>query len=382
VSGVINDRTGREGAMSSHLTGSDLTGSHLTGSHLTCRHLTRRGVLAAGAGLALSVTSPRPAHPQNTPAKNTPATNTPTTNTPATNTPATWAYVTPGFTGLVIQYIIVKGLAQKHNVALAKPTEYSAVASYYDDFAAGKYDICVGSWDVLASQQQAGVPIKLLCTITTADMIFILSGDRDITKPAQLKGRTLAAVKSTGTFRIVSALIQDAYGLELGKDVAIQAVDNPAAAVAEVTTNRADAGLSWEPNISAGLARDQKLHLIFNAGEAYRTQTNLIFPYFAVAVRQEWAAKNPDSSRGLRQLFASCLAGLTTDTVEAVKSAGDGTGFSPEVLADAITSRRLRFVYGSMTDEAERRSVVKASEFLVHYGLMPKPVSDDFFLMS
>jgi NitT/TauT family transport system substrate-binding protein len=373
----MNKRTGREGAMSSHLTGSHLTGSHLTGSHLTGSHLTRshstgshltrRGVLAAGAGLALSGTARWPAHAQ---------------NTSAANTPASWAYVTPGFTGLVIQYIMVKRLAQKHNVALAKPAEYSAVASYYDDFAAGKYDICVGSWDVLASQQQAGVPIKLLCTITTADMIFILSGDRDITKPTQLKGRTLAAVKSTGTFRIVSALIQDAFGLELGKDVMIQGVDNPAAAVAEVTTNRADAGLSWEPNVTAALARDEKLHLIFNAGEAYRTLTNLIFPYFAVAVRQDWAAKNPDSARGLRQLFASCLAGLTTDTLEAVKSAGDGTGFSPEVLADAITSRRLRFVYGSMTDEAERRSVVKASEFLVRYGLMPKPVSDDFFLMS
>lgn len=300
----------------------------------------------------------------------------------AQDTPATWAYLTPGFTVLVAQYIVGKALAQKHNVALAKPIEYAAVSTYYNDFAAGNYDLCIGSWDVLAARRQAGVPIKLVCTITTADMIFILSGNREISEPTQLRGRTLAAAQSTGTFRIVSALFKDAYGIELGRDVAIQGVDNPAAAITLVMAKRADAGLSWEPNVSAGLARDRSLRPIFNAGDAYRNLTNLIFPYFAVAVRQEWAERNPDAARSIRQVFASCVAGLIGDTEDAVKTAGHDTGFAPEVLADAITSRRLRFVYGAMTDEVERRGIVKASEFLVRYGLLQKPVTDDFFLLT
>jgi NitT/TauT family transport system substrate-binding protein len=337
------------------------------------RHLTRRRVLATGAaGVALSGITRRSAHAQDKP----------TQDKATQDKPATWAFLTPGFTVLVAQYIIGKALAQKHNVVLAKPTEYAAVSTYYNDFAAGNYDICIGSWDVLAARRQAGVPIKLLCTITTADMIFIVSGNPHITEPTQLRGRTLAAVQSTGTFRIVSALLKDAFGLDLSKDVTIQGVDNPAAAITLVMANRADAGLSWEPNISAGLARDRNLRPIFNAGEAYRRLTNLMFPYFAVGVREEWASRNPDAAHNVRQVFASCLAGLNGDTENAVRIAGSQTGFAPEVLADAITSRRLRFVYASMADEVERRGVVKASEFLVRYGLLPKPVTDEFFLTS
>jgi NitT/TauT family transport system substrate-binding protein len=349
---------------------------------MTC-HLTRRTVLAAGAvGMALSGVARRSAVAQEKPAQDKPVQDRSAQDRPAQARPATWAFLTPGFTVLVAQYIIGKALAQKHNVVLAKPTEYAAVSTYYNDFAAGNFDICIGSWDVLAARRQAGVPIKLLCTITTADMIFILSGNPEITEPTQLKGRTLAAVQSTGTFRIVSALLKDAYGLDLAKDVTIQGVDNPAAAITLVMANRADAGLSWEPNISAGLARDRRLRPIFNAGEAYRGLTNLIFPYFAVGVREEWVEQNPDVARSMRQVFASCLAGLTGDTADAVKIAGSHTGFAPEVLADAITSRRLRFVYASMADEVERRGVVKASEFLARYGLLQKPVTDDFFLMT
>lgn len=327
----------------------------------------RRALTVAASGAALAATGHRRTLAQDRPGQ---------------GSPATWAYLTPGFTVLVAQYIVGKALAQKHDVALAKPTEYAAVSAYYEDFAAGKYDICVGSWDVLAARQQAGVPIKLLCTITTADMIFILSGRPDISEPAQLRGRTLAAVQSTGTFRIVSALIEDAYGLDLARDVLIKGVDNPAAAVTLVTDNLADAGLSWEPNISAALARDRRLRPIFNAGDAYRNLTNLIFPFFAVGARQEWTDRNPDTARKVRQVFASCLAGLIGDTEDAVRTAGQDTGFAPEVLTDAITSRRLRFVYGSMADEAERRGVVRASEFLAHYGLLQRPVGEDFFLTA
>jgi NitT/TauT family transport system substrate-binding protein len=149
-----------------------------------------------------------------------------------------------------------------------------------------------------------------------------------------------------------------------------------------VTDHLVDAGLSWEPNISAALARDRRLRPIFNAGDAYRNLTNLIFPFFAVGARQEWADRNPDTARKVRQVFASCLAGLIGDTEDAVRTAGRNTGFSPEVLADAITSRRLRFVYGSMADEAERRGVVRASEFLAHYGLLRRSVGEDFFLTT
>src|SRR4051794_13123480 len=101
---------------------------------------------------------------------------------------ARWAFLTPGFPVLVVQYIAAKKLIEKNAAPLAPPTEYSAVSTYYNDFVAGNVDICIGSWDVFASRYQASVPIQLLCTITTADMIFILTGDKNITKIEDLRG--------------------------------------------------------------------------------------------------------------------------------------------------------------------------------------------------
>jgi len=295
------------------------------------------------------------------------------------NATARWSFLTPGFTVLVVQYIAAKKLIEKNGAPLSQPTEYSSVSTYYNDFVAGNVDICIGSWDVFAARYQAGVPIQLLCTITTADMIFIITGDKSITKVEDLRGKTVAAAQSTGTFRMVSALIKEHYGIELGKDVAIQGVDNPAAAVTLVMANRAEGGLSWEPNISAALKRQSGLRTIFNAGESYRERTKLDLPYFGVAVRSEWAKQNPDATRRIRQTFADCISGINADPEDAVKVAGSGSGFPPEVMADALKSRRLRFRFGSMAEPSEQQSVVKAGEFMQRNGLLSKPLDQGFF---
>jgi len=68
-----------------------------------------------------------------------------------------------------------------------------------------------------------------------------------------------AALQSTGTYRMVRALINEAFGFDMEKDATIQNVDNPAAAVSLLMANRADAALSWEPNITTGLIRKPDL---------------------------------------------------------------------------------------------------------------------------
>ena len=296
--------------------------------------------------------------------------------------PLRWAYLKPGFTTLVIQYIRAKSLGQKNGIVLGDPTEYSSVSTYYNDFSAGNYEVCIGSWDVFAARYQAGVPLQLLCGITTADMIFILTGDKTVTKVEDLKGKTLAAAQSTGTFRMVSALIKERYGLELGRDVEIQGVDNPAAAVTLVMADRASGGLSWEPNISAALHRRPDLRTIFNAGQAYREQTQLDLPYFGVAVLRDWAKQNPDLVKGVRQTFADCIAGINKKPQDAVDAAGAGSGFAPEIMTDAIASHRLNFSFASMADAKDRATLMKAGDFMQRNGLLTKPLDAGFFVTT
>jgi len=296
--------------------------------------------------------------------------------------PARWAYLKPGFTVLMAQYIQAKQLLKKNGADMSDPTEYTAVSTYYNDFTAGNYDVCIGSWDVFAARYQAGVPIQLLCMITTADMISIISGEKSVNKITDLRGKTLAALQSTGTYRMVSALLKETYGLQLGEDVIIQGVDNPAAAVTLVMANRADAGLSWEPNISLAFNRRPDLRSIFNAGEVYRQQTKHDLPYFGVAVRTDWAKKNADQVKRIRQTFADCIDGINAQPGDAVKVAGGGAGYPAEVMTDAIASRRLRFQFGSMADAAQRETVKKAGEFMVRNGLLKKQIDDGFFVES
>jgi NitT/TauT family transport system substrate-binding protein len=304
------------------------------------------------------------------------------TNSLRAEAPAQWAYLKPGFTTLVIQYIRKMGLAQKNGVTLADPTEYSAVSTYYNDFSAGNYDICIGSWDVFAARYQAGVPLLFLCTITTSDMIFVLTGDNTVKTVEDMKGKTLAAAQSTGTYRLVSALVKERYGLELGKDVEIQGVDNPAAAMTLVMADRATAGLSWEPNITAALHRRPDLRTIFNAGQVYREMTQLELPYFGVAVSRDWAKRNPALVAGVRQTFADAINGINLKPQDAVDAAGAGSGFEPAIMTDAIASRRLNFSFASMAEPKNRASLMKAGDFMQRYGLLTKPLDEGFFVTT
>src|SRR4051794_23509079 len=112
----------------------------------------------------------------------------------AADIPARWGSLQPGFTVLPVQYILANELGHKNGVAFPDPAPYTAVSTYYNDFVAGNYDVCIGSWDTFAARYQAGVPIKYLCTITDANMISLLAPKNGVDDVSKLKGKTIAAL--------------------------------------------------------------------------------------------------------------------------------------------------------------------------------------------
>ena len=290
-----------------------------------------------------------------------------------------WANLAPGFTTLVTDYMIAKGLDKANGVSLGKPTSYTSVSTYYNDFVAGNYDVCIGSWDTFAARYMAGVPIQYVCTVTTANMINIITPASGATSIKGLEGKTLAAPQSTGTYRMMRALIKELEGFDIQTDAQVQNVDNPAAPVTLVMANRADAALSWEPNISVGLKRVPDMKVLYNAGSEYRKKFGIDLPYFGVAIRKEVAARDPQVVAALNKSFAACLAGITGDVDDAVKIAGANSGIPADVLRTAISSGRLQFKHVSMADDAGRKTVRTAAEFLQRNGLLPRAVDDGFF---
>ena len=293
--------------------------------------------------------------------------------------PLRWANLAPGFTTLLTDYMVAKELDKANGLQLGKPTAYTAVTTYYNDFVAGNYDVCIGSWDTFASRHIAGVPLQYVCSVTTGNMINIVTQAKGPATVQDLKGKTLAAPQSTGTYRMMRAVVKGLAGIDLETHAVVQNVDNPAASVTLVMANRADAGLTWEPNVSVGLARVPDMRVLYNAGEEYRKRVNLDLPYFGVAVRKEVIARDPGVVARLNKAFGECIAGITGQTEEAVKIAGANSGIPPEVLKVAIASKRLEFKHVSMQTDEGRRSIVTANDFLVRNAALTKVVDNGFF---
>jgi NitT/TauT family transport system substrate-binding protein len=290
-----------------------------------------------------------------------------------------WANLTPGFTILITEYVMAKGLDKKFGLDLGKPTSYTAVSTYYNDFVAGNFDVCMGSWDTFAARYMTGVPMQLVCAITTGNMINILTPKDGPKTIKEMEGKIFAAPQSTGTYRMTRALIKELQGFDIEAQTKIQNVDNPAAAVTLVMANRAEAGLSWEPNISAALKRVPDMRVLYNAGEEYKKKTGLDLPFFGVAVKKDMLAKDPSLARKIDDMFRECIRGITGNVDEAVKIGGSKSGIPADVLATAISSGRLQLKHISMSDEAGRNSVRTAAEFLARNKALPRTVDDGFF---
>jgi NitT/TauT family transport system substrate-binding protein len=294
--------------------------------------------------------------------------------------PIRWASLTPGFTMLVTEYIRHHRMDEKNGFTLAPPIEYTSVPTYYGDFVAGNYDVCIGSWDTFATRYLGQVPIRLLCTFTTAEMICILSPQGGVKDIQGLKGKVLAAPQSTGTYRIMQAVLREFHKVEIEALARVQNVTNPAASVSLLRARSADAALTWEPNVTNGMADDKDLRVIANAGTVYRERTGAELPYFGVAVRQDLLARDAGMAARLNAVFQQCVDGIMSNVPEAVKIVGDRTGFAPTVLQEAITSGRLRFVFNSAADPDFRRTMTMAAEFFARNSLLPKIPDSGFYV--
>lgn len=212
-------------------------------------------------------------------------------------------------------------------------------------------------------------------------MINIVTQGKGPSAVQDLKGKTLAAPQSTGTYRMMRAVVKELAGIDLESYAVVQNVDNPAASVTLVMANRADAGLTWEPNVSVGLKRVPDMRVLYNAGEEYRRKVGLDLPYFGVAVRKEAIARDATLIARLNKAFAQCIDGITSKTDEAVTIAGANSGIPSDVLKTAIASKRLEFKHTSMQTDEGRRTIIAASEFLVRNGALAKTVDNGFFAL-
>ncbi|MGD0024334.1 MAG: ABC transporter substrate-binding protein [Xanthobacteraceae bacterium] len=267
----------------------------------------------------------------------------------------------------------------KHGVDLNPTPPYTSLSTYYSDLVTGNVDIGIGTWDTFATRYLAGVPIKFVCAITTAHLVNIVADADGPRTVKDLVGKTLAAPLSSGTYRLTKLVLRDFHGIELEKDVTVQNVDNPSGAPTLVMAHRADAGLSWEPTISVALVRMNSLRVIYNLGEDYKAKTGLEMPFFGFAIGRASLDKYPGIAAKITAAYRDCIATIVSEPSQAIALAAPKMQVPPEALKLGFESGRFSFQFLSMADEAGRKPVQAAGDYLAKNGVLPRQLDPGFY---
>ncbi|MGZ3410898.1 MAG: ABC transporter substrate-binding protein [Xanthobacteraceae bacterium] len=290
----------------------------------------------------------------------------------------TYVTLATGFNVILNEYMAAKRFDLKHGVNIDVINSYVSVTNYYNDFTAGTFELGIGAWDTWAARFLAGVPLKLVATITDYDMLYVVAMQGGPKSVEDLRGKTLSATLSSGAYRVTKHALSAFHKMEAGKDYKVQNTESPAGAVAMVLGGSAEGGLTWEPNVSVGLEREPKLTTIYNVGEDVQKNAGIALPYFAIALRDEAEKRSPGVAKKVAAAFDECVRGVMANPEEAAKLSADKMKVSQAALLSAFTSKRLVFKPMSMDNPAGREALLKAAEYLAKNGVLEKAVGSDF----
>jgi NitT/TauT family transport system substrate-binding protein len=283
-----------------------------------------------------------------------------------------------GFTVILNEYMAAKRFDLKHGVNIDVINSYVSVTNYYNDFTAGTFELGIGAWDTWAARYLAGVPLKLISTVTDYDMLYIVAMQGGPKTVDDLRGKTLAATLSSGAFRVTKHALAAFHKMTADKDYKVQNTESPAGAVAMVLGGSTEGGLTWEPNVSVGMEREPKLTTIYNVGDDIKQNAGIALPYFGIALRNEAEKRSPGVARKIAAAFDDCVRGVMANPEEAAKLSADKMKVSQAALLAAFTSKRLVFKPIAMDNPAGREALLKAADYLAKNGVLEKAVGPDF----
>jgi NitT/TauT family transport system substrate-binding protein len=292
----------------------------------------------------------------------------------------TWALLASGINGIFSSYLLAKRFDREQGIELVTTQTYVDVGTYYSDFFAGRSDVQFGSWDTYAARYLAGVPIRLIATLTPADLVGIMVRGNGPKSVSDLRGRPVAAPKATGTYRLTTAFLRRFHGLDLETDALVQNVPSPATSITYLLANRADAALSCEPNLSIALGRQPTARILYNLGADYRTKTGDTLWFFGVAAQKSLLDRHPAIDQRIVAAYRRTAEELQRNLDEALAIAAKTMETDRTALRLAFDSGRTRFTPESMKDA--RPALRRQADFLAEGRVFERKVDDSFFYSS
>lgn len=284
-----------------------------------------------------------------------------------------------GWSNIANQVLFHKKFGEKNDIKFNQFRVYNRLGTYYADFLKGNFQIGVGTWDSFAKMHMKGAPMQIVGIVSTGTLAGIFARKDGPNSLEELKGKTVAAMQVSGTYKMFRTWTKVFAGFDFNKDVEFVNAPNPPATITMVAAERADACVAWEHALSTGLHKIPESKVFLNINDFYRKYTGRDQPYFCIAINKEALGDVPkDTIAKAIQAYADTFEWIMANPVE-FQALGPSVRIKPEILKTAMDSGRMQFKMRSMAIDKNREDVHFAAEIMRKAGALPEKLPDSYF---
>jgi ABC-type nitrate/sulfonate/bicarbonate transport system substrate-binding protein len=270
-------------------------------------------------------------------------------------------------------YINEHDLQTKYDLKLNRIA--NPVANLYNDFAANRYPVSIGTPDAFASLAARGVPVRML-SVNGIDANFVLAKE-DMKVPEDLAGKKVAGVTGSGSFKSFAATLMKATGFDVQKDAVLMPAQSNLAAVTQLLAGTVDAVVIWEADVSTALVDHPELKIVYSASEAFTRNFGATDWSTSFAYRTD-SSVSPEVLRRFVALMKEAQEGLQSDPEATDQLGQEVLKSKPGALKMAFETGRQRFDV-HLIDEQLAEDLRNQLAISQEYGVVPPSIPDSFF---
>ena len=279
----------------------------------------------------------------------------------------------PAHSSMILGVLKEKGFDKKHGLDMeVKP--YGAVSAYYGSAASGETDGVPGGPLVFQRMRQEGVPLKIVSTLVDMTSMSVVTKDPSIKSVTDLKGKTIAADMASSEYSVLS-LYAKSKGVVFGKDATVVQAGPPLVRT-QLAADRVEAGMTWEPTATLTMRDNPAYRIVFNGKEGWRELTGKDGWLLALALREDWIAKNTAALARVVAAFDEAARFMRAEPDEADKILQTVLKLPPGAFKDMITAPRVVFRVLSTADPSARETLWEVIKVAIGEGYFKDPVRD------
>jgi ABC-type nitrate/sulfonate/bicarbonate transport system substrate-binding protein len=202
----------------------------------------------------------------------------------------------------------------------------------------------------------------------------VVTKDPSIKSVSDLKGKTIAADMASSEYSVLS-LYAKSKGVVLGKDATVVQAGPPLVRT-QLAADRVEAGMTWEPTATLTMRDNPAYRIVFNGKQGWRELTGKDGWLLALALREDWIARNGAALPRVVAAFAEAARFMRTEADEADRILQGVLKLPPGAFKDMITAPRVVFQVLPTSDPGARETLWEVIKVAIAEGYFKEPVRD------